>query len=416
MNFSFFFLFFMAISTQSFASVWNDTQVWSIQYEEEFSNWMNSNKVHEKIFADSNSPYYGINTDCADTAYALRAVFAFEHSLPFAISNPTGDRGGKKLSNHSNAWDKAGASNKRLVAMINEIGESVGTENLTRLDTFSTSIKTIRPGTIFTYSISGKFGRTIRHTYNIKAINPIGTFDVIYSTQANKAARLPLIRRKDRELIDLPHDPWGFRKFRWPELLGHDLREIPKELGPSMEQYELATSLGSAGFFKYVKNALSTVSEASEQKMNRTFKTLCEDAQARIIFVNQGLEYQAKTNNKCMDYTAFDTYSTPARDEALKESFLKAKNAYQEVKADNELNKVSPELVEFSEIIFDGKDYPREHLLSFCPINYRSNVTIDLAILWSRIEKDQISSHPNDIVEIRWGEKSSPKTNCKRWY
>lgn len=404
------------ISSFSHAAVWNDNQIWSLQYEEEFSNWMNSAKVKETIFTDTNSPYYGIKGDCADTAYALRAIFAFENSLPFVINNPSGNRNGKKLSNRLRVWDRAGNNYNRLVAMINDIGESVGTDNLTRIDTFPVALDSIRSGTIFTVSATTKLGKQIHHTYNIKKINSIGTFDVIYGSQAGQANNMPLSRRMDRELDDLPHDPWGFRKFRWPEHLNQKLSAIPVELGPSIEQFKLATSMGKMKFFKYLKSVISTVIELPEQRMSRSFKTLCDDAQSRVIYVNMGLNYLKQINNRCMDFTEFDTYSTPARDDILIDSFIKTQNSYMEIQSDGNINKVSPKWVEFSQIIFDKDQLPRNSLLEFCPINYRNNITIDLATLWQRLDNGLLSSHPNDIVELRWGEKTSPATKCARWY
>jgi hypothetical protein len=63
------------------------------------------------------------------------------------------------------------------------------------------------------YKIKARFGNFIRHNYNIKSISDIGTFDVIYSTQANKAKKLPLIRRKNYDFDKLPSSPWGFKKI-----------------------------------------------------------------------------------------------------------------------------------------------------------------------------------------------------------
>ena len=69
------------------------------------------------MFNDPKSPYYGISTDCADTAYALRAIFAFENKLPFAITNPSGNRGASlSLNNKSKKFDSAGPENKRPAA------------------------------------------------------------------------------------------------------------------------------------------------------------------------------------------------------------------------------------------------------------------------------------------------------------
>jgi hypothetical protein len=406
----------MIFSNVVYASVWKDTQDWSLQYEDEFSNWMASSQVHQKIFSDHSSPYYGISSDCADTAYALRAIFAYEHSLPFVINNPSGSRNGKKISNRLSSWDSAGSPIKRLVAFINEVGESVGTDNLTRLDTFPVALNAIRSGSIFTVSARTKLGKEIHHTYNIKAINPIGTFDVIYGTQAGQASKLPLTRRPDRELENLPHDPWGFRKFRWPEHLNQDLSVIPKELGPSMEQFTLAEKLGQLQFFKYLKKIIATDAELPESRMSRNFKTLCAESQARIEYVNQGLNYLQKINNRCMNFTEFDTYSTPARDDALIDLFVKTQTAFMEIKSDGNLDKVDPKWIEFSEIIFNKEILSPDRLLAFCPLNYRPGVTIDLATLWSRADSDKLSSHPNDLVELRWGEQTTPATKCDRWY
>lgn len=402
------------IATQNVsAAVWEDTNSWSIDYENKFTTWMGSTAVREGMFTDKSSPYYGVNTDCADTAYALRAIFAFENKLPFAIINPSGSREiSKTLNNKTNKFDYAGAENKRVVALITEIGESVGTENLTRYDTYPVALKTIKGGTLFTYKMKAKFGKFIRHTYNIKVVNPIGTYDVIYSTQANHEKHGDLLRRRDREFENLPSDPWGYRRFKWPEHLGLGLDVIPAELGASNEQFALANSLGS-GFFKYVSKLLATTTESSGERLTRVFKNVCQEAQARVMYVNEGLEFAKKTNNACMDYAAFDAYSTPARDGALKDMFLNLESTFRGAQSQGG---VDPVILSFADYIFTGKGAVQAELLAACPIAYRPGVTIDLGAFWSRMKNNRMSSHPNDIVEVRWGEKTSPLTKCKRWY
>ena len=408
------FLYFISINTR--AAVWEDNQSWSLQYEEEYSQWMLSNAVNEKIFVDSKSPYYGMRTDCADTIYALRAIFAFEHNLPFAISSPSGSRGSNgTMNNRQNNWDYLPSRKQRLIAMINEIGDSVGTENLAFFDTFPVAIKSISSGSLFMYKIKARFGNFIRHTYNIKGINPVGTFDVIYSTQAIKAKHLPLMRRKDKEFENIPSAPWGFRKFRWPEHLGQELSVIPKELGPSNEQFVLAEKLGEAEFFKYVRKTLSTSNETSGQRLIRLFKAVCSESQARIDYVNQGLEHLREINNKCMNYEEFDAYSTPARDQSLKELFEHLNGAYADLEKEGGLSTVPHELIKFSENIFKNKPTMNSDLFTYCPINFGLNKALDLKVLYKRILQGTLSSHPNDSLEARWGE-STKLTKCKRWY
>lgn len=397
------------------AAVWEDNQSWSVEYERKYIAWVQGPAVRERMFTDPSSPYYGINTDCADTAYAFRAIFAYENKLPFAITNPSGSREpSKTLNNRTNKFDYAGPENKRLVALITEIGDSVGTENLTRFDTYPIALKNISSGAVFTYKMKARFGKFIRHAYNIKDINPIGTFDVIYSTQANQEKRGDLLRRRDREFENLPSDPWGFRKFRWPEQLGKSLSEFPAELGASNEQYELTTQLSDArSFFKHVSKVVATTTETSGERLNRLFKVVCLESQARIEYVNEALEYLKKTNNACMDYEKFDAFSTPNRDGALKEMFEKFKQSLAEAK---KTNSGDPQVLAFADYIFNKKGTAQVELLAACPINYRSGMSIDLGELFRRINSERLSSHPNDTVEVRWGETTKPQTKCKRWY
>ena len=410
--FSFFILTLSLSNLQ--AAVWEDTQSWSLEYEQKYIDWVSSIAVREKMFTDKNSPYYGVNTDCADTAYAFRAIFAYENKLPFAITNPSGSREpSKTLNNRTSKFDYAGPENKRVVALITEIGDSVGTENLTRFDTFPMAIKSITPGSLFTYKMKARFGKFIRHTYNIKGINPVGTFDVIYSTQANHEKKGDLLRRRDREFENLPNDPWGFRKFRWPEHIGKDLSAIPAELGPSTEQYTLASQMDTRTFFKYVAKSLATTTETSGDRLNRLFKAVCQESQARIEYVNEALEFLKQTNNACMDYQKFDAFSTPARDGALKEMYLNLKQAFVDAKTQNSGD---PQILAFADYIFNKKGAVQAELQAACPINYRAGMTIDIGTLWSRMDAGRLSSHPNDIVTVRWGEVTSPLTKCKRWY
>lgn len=114
-----------------------------------------------------------------------------------------------------------------------------------------------------------------------------------------------------------------------------------------------------------------------------------------------------------MDYTAFDAYSTPARDGALQDMFLNLESTF---KGAQSQGGVDPVILSFADYIFTGKGAVQAELLAACPIAYRPGVTIDLATFWNRVKNNRMSSHPNDIVEVRWGEKTSPLTKCKRWY
>jgi hypothetical protein len=409
-----------AILPTAWAQIWTDTNTWNEDWERRYSSFVNSSKVTERMFVDSSSPYYGVEADCADAAYALRVIFAYQNSLPFAIRNPSGVRRGEpayhNFNNRITRFNHIRNPERRLVEFINYIGSSVGSENLTRNDTFPVAINSIRGGDIFTYRIRARFNNFIRHVYNLKAVNPTGTFDVIYSTQAIADKGLPMIRRREREFAQLPHDAWGFRRFRWPEEVGLAISNIPSSRGNSNEQYDLVRQHGDR-FFREVRNRLATVDETPNDRLQRSLNNLCIEAQARVDFVNQGLEYLRNNGNRCMDYAAYDAYSTPARDEALNQTFLRTKETYEEIVRNRQDGRVSRDILRHAEAIFaNGRGFESE-LLRFCPINYRAGVSIDLAELHRRQNAGRLSSHPNDPIEHRWGENTRiSRTRCRAFY
>ncbi|WP_372654718.1 hypothetical protein [Halobacteriovorax sp.] len=399
------------IAFTTFASVWTADNQWSEDYEEKYSQWMTTSHVHADLFIDKESPYYGLRADCADAAYALRAIFSFENSLPFAISNPSGGRTSKYLTNDSTAFDKYRDPHKRVVAFLNNLGESVGTENLSRMDTYPVKLDTVNPGTLYTYKIKGRFRRVIRHAYTIKDIQPTGSFDLIYSTQAIKKENLPMNYRKGKELVNLPQTVWGFRKFKWPTKLHVANSSLPESFGYSLEQYSLAKELGQNEFFSYVKNLLKTEDETPNRMIARVLENICQEATARIGYVDQGVNYNNSRNGRCMDYTDYDIYSTPARDKALKSSYEALAYNWSQVSesvSDNNLSIIV-------ETILGGNFQDNTLVLDYCPIAVQGLGTFDLATIWKRIQVGSLSSHPNDTLSARWGEPGK-RTNCKVWY
>jgi hypothetical protein len=409
------------------AQVWVDRESWSQEWEQRFAAFVSSERVNTGLFTASNSPYKGIRADCADASYALRAIFAFENGLPFALRNPSGVRAGQpayaNFNNRIDRFNSIRSPQQRFVAFLNYIGSSVGSENLTRQDTFPVAIDALRSGDIFSYRITrtlgGFFRRTnqyIRHVYNIKNINPTGTFDVIYSTQAIADQGLPMIRRREREFVNLPFDAWGFRRFRWPEHLGKPVSAIPASLGRSNQQYDMVAEYGDR-FFREVRKKLSSIEETPEQSMQRALGSLCIEAQARVEYVNQGLQFLASIGGRCMDYTQYDAYSTPARDEALNQSFLRAKETYDDIVRSRLDGQLTRTMINFARAIFYNQSGSESELRSFCPITYKARTTIDLAELRRRQVAGRLSSHPNDTVEHRWGESTRvSRTRCTVHY
>ncbi|MDA9189394.1 hypothetical protein N9O57_00260 [bacterium] len=401
--------------------VWRAKKEWSTKWEKKYSSWMKSSRVHTQIFTSKKSRYYGINADCADAAYALRAIFALENSLPFKVLNPSNYSSGKKyLSNETDKFDSAGSSNKRLVAMINYLGSQVGTEHLAIHDTYPVSIASINAGTIFAYKVKGDDGNYARHAYNIKNVNSFGEFDLLYSSQAIAKANLNMVYKKSR-LFTFPPliHHWGFKRFKWPRLHHVKNSSLPSSFHSSNEQYTLAKKMNARSFFRHVSSSLKTGKDSAEGLLGRKFNTVCSEARERIAYVNQGYSHHIKTGQKCMSYSDYDAYSTPLRDKTLRYYFLDLKDAVSEVIESGKQNQVNHSLMQMAKAIiygyskFSSSDYK---LKKYCSIKYSSNRKIHLAELYKRVMAGRISSHPNDSLGARWGEPGANYTKCKKWY
>lgn len=413
------FLAVLVISTNLQAAIWQDTNTWSTEWETKFATWMKSEAVHKKLFTSKGSKYYGIKADCADASYALRAIFSLENALPFKVLNPSGSRSGfKYLNNKTDKFDRAGSQDKRLVSMINYLGDSVGTEHLSHHDTIPVKISAIDAGMMFTYKIKRRFRRTIRHSYNIKSVTQYGDFDVIYSTQAIAKNNLEMIKRNGYSFSNLPHGTWGFKRWKWPQHEGMSNRSLPEVTAYSQEQYTLATELGKK-FFRYVKDKLKSSTEAPQQLLERKFRLLCIESRDRISYVNQGFDHHTRTNGKCMNFADYDAYSTPARDAALKSSYERFETDYKEIIKEGLENQVDFKILEIAKAIVKGVDegsQVEQDLYDLCSINYMEGKNIHMAELYKRIKKEVMSSHPNDLKPQRWGDSKRNRTKCKVWY
>lgn len=402
------------------AQVWTTTQSWDKEWEERYAQFVASYRVHQEIFIGEDSRYKGVRADCADAAFGFRIIFAYENGLPFAILNPSGSRSSsdpyRNFHNEIDRFDYIRDQDKRVIEFINYIGLSVGSENLTRQNTFPVALKKVTSGDMFTYRIKARFGKYIRHVYNIKKVNPTGSFNLIYSTQAVAEKGLPLMYRSERVFVNVPHSVWGFRRFRWPEYIGRPASTIPTSLGYSEEQYVIAEREGD-NFFKYLTRLIRTQVETPEAKLKRSLNSLCTESKARIDYVNQGLDYLQRIGGRCMNYSEYDAYSTPARDAALKKTFEGAEDVYLEIVQNREDNQVDPRLFGMAQTLFSNSHEYLSELERFCPIQFGASQSLNLAELKRRQDSGRLSSHPNDSLEHRWGEPTqSRRTNCKAHY
>lgn len=414
-------LFFISISFGLYAQVWESFEVWTPEWETKYSKWVESESVHSGIFHSKSSPYYGISVDCADTAYAFRAVFAFENNLPFKVKNPSYRPGRVRYysneSEHS-SWNKLSDPTKRLVKFVNMLGGFLGTETLSANDSYPIALDKIIPGDMFLYKIVKSDG-VVRHAYNLKRITEIGLFDLIYSTQERKKNKRPLAHTKNQKLHHMPTiNVWGFKRFITPENFEIEATNYQDF---SLEQYAIAkeSSMTDDLFFNHVQELLKQQEETKDVLVKRLIDDLCEKAHDRVDVVLNGYNYMIKNNNKCMSYTDFDTFSTPSRDGGLKEDFNKLLDLSSEIISNHLENELSEETLSLLEMVANREldEASKEVLKEYCQINYYKDKSLDLNSFYWALKNNLVSSHPNDDIYRRWGQKSEvPKTTCKAFY
>ena len=110
-------LIFFVSQKSARSSVWESEQEWDEQWELNYQTWVKSDAVNSLMFTKAGS-YPGISVDCADVAYSLRAIFAYEHKLPFMVKNPVARKDSKIqfFSNKLSYWDKF-EEKKRVISV-----------------------------------------------------------------------------------------------------------------------------------------------------------------------------------------------------------------------------------------------------------------------------------------------------------
>lgn len=411
------FLSLFALASVAHGDVWTDREGWSEEWEEKFSSWVKSPAAHKDIFVSPNSRYKGIVADCADVAYAFRAIFAYENGLKFSAKNPvaTSRSSLKTFSNKMTKFDNIQDPDKRVVAFVNYLNLSLGSETLAANDSYPLELAKIRPADMFLYKVLKK-GSFIRHNYNIKSVDNRGNFETIYSTQAIRDNGQPMVQRQ----MGFYHAPiaykWGFRRYDYGDSVDSSKGTSFKS-SMSQEQFALAKELGERGFFAHVKSKLAKEIEDPESAMKGQLKELCDQVIERIDVVEKGILHQKVLAGKCMAAEDYDTHSTPSRDGRLKDIINNLAADYKEmpVAKKGQLSGATLNLLE-GLTAANPSQVSLAELIAYCPIKYKEGVQVSLRDIRMRMSKGLMSSHPNDSLELRWGEKTSGKTKCPSIY
>ncbi len=424
------------------AAVWQDTNQWNEDWENKYAEFVAQN-ITTDMFTNINSPFYGMPSDCADLTYFARAIFAEQNSLPFVLNTKFSDTK-QTISNRTTRFDQVAdivssvryrgdngqmkevqlpksLNNGKLRAFLRQMGEDVGTWSLP-YDTYPIKVDrdNVRAGVVYLRQGYNRMSalEAIQtfltgtppnpkappgHALLVQNVRPSGAIDFIQSTLPKKVRDLSQIH----EIELLPTNAnLGFRRFVQPHQVGKVSRdgfegysseqftEIGREIYNNSncggESYDPSCFNGNnqvrstrrniTQFRKDVMERLATRAESEDEQNERVVNTLCGAIRQRADVILTAEPNRLAYKGGCMDLNAYDNYSTPSRDEQIRQ-FIKQLSFWG--------NKTSKLLAKCGSVKIDytEKQYSIETLVN----NFR---------------KGNYSSNPNEKIAVRWGFES----------
>jgi len=385
----------LLMPTLSHAAVWETTRRWDAAWENRYAEWVQTNwKVD--IFQNKKSPYYGLYPDCADTVYSMRAIFASQNGLPFAVTDPSTQK--STITNSISKFDAKPAGAKRVTAYLNWLYGVLGTITLPA-DTYPVAINrdAVHAGGLM-------LAKESKHSYTVKSVRETGVPVLVYSTQANrgdlKVRSWPSVGYLFSKGIKQPS---GFRYFRYPEDLLKPVWEVP---GYSDEQYKAP----AAKWVNVMQAKLANRSESANEALRRQMDDACQLITTRIELVNEALGKMKQVGNRCFNAQEYDDFSTPSRDGQTKAAFEDLSATFKKAQGRNEA--IDPALREQLANLFAGSA-GEEAGAQFCPVAYGRGKTISIGELRRRLYAGLLSANPNDPLAVRWGETKGPSEHAK---
>lgn len=423
-----FVLLILSFTFSTFAEVWTATSPWSPQKEKEFSLWVEKNWSKDFFSKQENQDgsvniFQGLRADCADTVYSSRVIFAYLHSLPFVMNDPSG--GKKLISNNMTRWDSK-TERAKIRSFLVYVYSLVSTKSI-HADTYpvKVSLDTIVPGSLILTTEKN------HHSWVIKNIFPTGIPHLVFNSTVGAYSSSLLQERKSWPNGDwvfegdtTPKGNAGIRYWRKESELKLPVWQVQDY---SEEQYSI-----KPGQWKYaLQKTLQRRKESHQQKTSRLIENICADIQQRIDAVREAETFLKSVNYRCMSEGEFDNYSTPSRDRRLADeiiylrTFLKTLVQEQnerslDKKTWQQLKIVFPQL----EVAIAMESENQKHTLpnsdALCRVKYysrseSSEKSIDLAEIKRRLFTNRLSSNPNHPAEVRFGENGKVENPCPSW-
>lgn len=382
------------LSSSAHAAVWPTTNRWDTNWESKYAKWV---KISWKldVFQNPKSPYSGVNPDCADTVYSMRAIFASQNGLPFAVVDPSTQK--SILSNEMSKFDSQPAGAPRTKAFLKWLYNVLATNTLPN-DTYPMAITrdTVHAGALM-------LAKESKHSYTVKDIRDTGVPVLYYSTQANRG------NLKERSWPSVGYlfskgikQPSGFRYFRQPEDL---LKPVWQIDGYSEEQYQYSPQRWVGA----MQAKLASRQESASEAVKRQMDDACQLTTTRIDLVNEAAAKNVAIGSRCMNAQEYDDLSTPSRDGQTKAAFQDLAATISRAKQNGE--RIDPALMAELHSIFAPAE---DGMSKYCPVGYAKGRAISLGEFRRRLIAGRISANPNDPSSMRWGDQQGPSEKAKR--
>lgn len=366
----------LLITANLSAEVWSTDKTWSDEIESEYSAWVETNWTND-VFTNTQSPLFGLKTDCADASYAMRAYYAFLNGLPVYFHRYDG----AKVDQTMTAFDHIKDPISRFRSYLNYLFEATDTRTLSR-DTYAIDInrQQVRAGIVY---VSPGI-----HSYQITGLDIFGVPKTLSST----------VPREQRVLFShygfpfyVPQDTKnyldGFRAFK---------TDIARK--SSKEQFQMAESI-AGDFISYQEKMIQKLqlqTEPFDRRITRIKGNLCFFSRERAVLVTDAFVVHQAQGGSCFGSAAFDSYSTYVRDEKLKKYFLELKKMTLSPRWAATPQTAKKNLLSVFLIDIPDDDCTVETSLPVKP-------TLRLAEIYQALETKKIVSDPNATMAQRWG-------------
>ncbi|MES2854748.1 MAG: hypothetical protein V4692_02740 [Bdellovibrionota bacterium] len=361
------------------ADVWKAENSWSTTWEDRYSKWVEAEWTQD-VF--KRGPLEGLETDCADATYAMRALFAQQNRLPFQVTT----REGKVVSQSTSRFDDRKLETDRFRTFLKYVFDETNTKTLAN-DTYPIAMQrsSLRPGTL--YLATGE------HSYQVTSLSQYGVPVLLSSTTpiANRVlfrmSSFPFYRPETKDARD------GYRAFRWPNEVGLNVRKISRA---SFEQYAISGNVME--FAEAAKKRLAVSIEPLDEQIDRQLTNICYFTRERAYGVVQAYLALTKKSDRCFSASERDEYSTEIRDSRIKDYF----QLFRSLRDDPRWSDLrSAQKQKFLAVFI--KDVPEVSDLCRIPLGIPDPVDLSLYDVWQATRDAKLVPDPTVSIRARWG-------------